>query len=81
MHEDTFPCSVMLAPKHSYPFILCQLIVAHQNTDPQVWGGEADEVGCYLISFMKSFCGITEEREIKSLSLSFRSLRDELSAD
>lgn len=81
MHEDAFPCSVMLVPKHSCPFILCQLFVAHQNTDPQVWGGVADEVGCSLISFMKSFCGKTEEGEIKSPLLSFRSLRGELSAD
>lgn len=57
----TPPCSVMLAPKHSCPFILCQFIVTHQNTDPQVWSGVADEAGRHLISFMKSFCGITEE--------------------
>lgn len=62
MREDALPCSVMPAPKQSCSFILCQFLVAHQNTDPQVWDG----VGSYLISFVKSFfCGMAEEGEIK----------------
>ncbi|KAK7825064.1 hypothetical protein U0070_014821 [Myodes glareolus] len=40
MREEPLPCSGMPASKQSCSFILCQFIVAHQNTDPQVWGME-----------------------------------------
>lgn len=63
-------CLCLSSPAHlSYASLLLHIKIQTLRCGD----GVADEVGCYLISFMKSFfCGITEAREIKEALAAFQ---------